>query len=533
MIAATCFFRNMRSGSACRTGGHLRRLALPLIVLVGIVALPGPAPVFGQNYPYDYVLWRDEPLPIPKAYNVVRVIRYLGQTGGLNQAQDLFIDNRDRLYVADTGNNRVLQLSLEGEVLAVFGGEEVEFRQPQGVYVDQYGDILVADTGNERVVHLSAEGDFVEELTAPVSDLLGAFFTFAPAKVSLSPTGYIYVLRGRSIMTMDAGNYFRGYVGQTHVGFSFQSWLVSVFASEEQKDRIRQRQAADYTNFTIDDNGFIYATALDESQNQIKKLNTSGENIYVEQMFGEDSHDEQGQIVRPAFVDITVSDEGIISALERTQAKVYQYDQEGNLLAVFGGRGDRMGRFTAPTSIAEDSAGRLYILDRSMIQVLEPTQFITDVHRAVSLYSQGRYAESFGVWQAVREVDQSYPLASRGLAKALYKQGLLSEALDRYRSALDKDGYSAVFADYRHEVFRRYFPFVVLGIVALVFALACGVRALKRASGYVAERATKKKALYPTKVDPPAHVKKKEPTGGRSDNGDSPSESAVAEEVAL
>ncbi len=465
---------------------------LPVVAFVLMSWLFGPTAVWAQNHRYDYVLWRDEPLPIPKAYNVVRVIRYLGTIGGFKEPQDLFIDGDDVLYVADTGNDRILKLSPEGDVLGVFGGDQLGLREPQGVYVDEFGDLLIADTENERVVHLSSDGAVVEEFTSPTSDLLGDYFTFAPAKVSLSPTGYIYVLRGRTIMMMDSGNYFRGYVGQGHVGFSFQSWLVSMFASEEQKDRIRQRQAADYTNFTIDSNGFIYATALEQSRDQIKKLNTAGENIYVEQMFGEESYDDEGQVVSPQFVDITVSPEGIITALDRSQNKIYQYDQEGNLIAVFGGTGDKKGRFAAPSSIAQDSAGRLYVLDRGMIQVLEPTQFISDVHRAAALYAAGRYLESSEVWQRVREVDQSYPLAARGLAKALYKQGRLRESLDRYRAAMDRDGYSMVFLDYRHELFRRYFAFVVLGFVLLAVLLGQGVRALRRASANAVDRAGKR-----------------------------------------
>jgi len=462
-----------------------------IFILLFTILLLMTLDLHGENFKYDYVLWRNEPIPIPQAYTVVHVIRYLGETVGLNEAQDLFVDSSDNLYVADTGNDRIVKLNANWELAGIFKGEEKGMKSPKGVFVDKFGDILIADTQNERILHLSPEGKFVEEFISPTSDLLGDYFTFTPTKLYLSPTGYLYVLRGRVIMTLDAGNNFRGYLGQSHVGFSFNSWLINFFATEEQKDRIAQRQAASYTNITMDQDGFIYATSLEESKSQIKKLNVVGENIYIEQFFGERTYDEVGDIVFPEFVDVTVQKNGIVSALEKNQCKIYQYDQEGNLLAVFGGKGDKEGRFIMPTSITHDSQGRLYVLDSNMIQVLEPTQFIIDVHRAVHLYSQGKYSESHKEWLKVKKVDENYPLASRGIAKLLYKQGEFKEALASYRSGQDKAGYSLVFSEYRHDLFRKYFPVVVLGLVLILVFLVFVVQGLKFLSNWAVEEALK------------------------------------------
>ena len=94
-------------------------------------------------------------------------------------------------------------------------------------------------------------------------------------------------------------------------------------------------------------------------------------------LYGEMSFDETGTAVYPLFSDITVGN-GIITVAEQNSAHLYQYDSEGNLLAVFGGKGTLAGQFDVISSIAQDSQGRLYVLDSShnTIQILEPTQMI-------------------------------------------------------------------------------------------------------------------------------------------------------------
>lgn len=93
----------------------------------------------------DYV-WDHEGtrLYIPKTYQVETVIDDVA--GGFNNPQDIFIDAQGRIFVADTGNNRIVQMSPEHEVVAVFTGDgEKEFSEPAGVFVTEEGEIYVAD----------------------------------------------------------------------------------------------------------------------------------------------------------------------------------------------------------------------------------------------------------------------------------------------------------------------------------------------------------------------------------------------------
>ena len=96
-------------------------------------------------------------MPIPKAYVTLDEINNLGgfKTGNANffkNPQDIDIDKHDNLYVADTGNNRIILMNAKCETLAVYTeANGIAFNAPEGLFVDEDGDIYVADTGNNRI----------------------------------------------------------------------------------------------------------------------------------------------------------------------------------------------------------------------------------------------------------------------------------------------------------------------------------------------------------------------------------------------
>ena len=215
----------------------------------------------------DHVIDSDES-SCTLTYKPVKVINYLGEEWGyLKAAEDLFMDARGIIYIADTGNNRILKMTREGEIItSITGPEDKPLKDPRGVFVDKDGDLYIADTGNDRVVHLDPYGDFVEEFTRPDSELL-------PPNVSLilirfcNSTGCICIIKEGS-RDMVSCNNFRGYVGAEHVGFRLNEFLTRIFASGRRKDY--KKAAPPYSNFVIHDDGM---TALfQQPVNQLKRL---------------------------------------------------------------------------------------------------------------------------------------------------------------------------------------------------------------------------------------------------------------------
>lgn len=428
---------------------------------------------------------------IPSVYDVEATYKNLGEYGTLNHAEDLFVDNNDNLYVVDTGNNRILKLSMEGEVLAEYKeGYGAAFKGPKGVYVHTDGSIWVADSGNYRIVRLDAEGNDMEVYYKPESALLEESFTFSPEKIYVSITGYIYVLKGTNLMLMDSKNEFRGYVGAVAVPFNLQRMLIRTFGTKSQIERTMKVQPSAYTNFMIASDGMVYGILANEKTGQIRKLNSVGTNTFPEQPYGFDISLDNINFQTSMFSDINVMENGIITLADRNTGLIYQYNQDGELLAVFGGSGGIKGTYTNPISVVSDSTGRLYVLDFSTntITVLAPTKFISLIHEAVSLYDIGEYAASKEYWEQVLDIDSNYALAHSGYAKVLYKEEKYKEAMDQYYLGNDKEGYSKCFSEYRHQLFREYFGWIVLAVVVVCGALWIGFTRLKEKTDALAHR---------------------------------------------
>ena len=76
----------------------------------------------------------------------------------------MFYDKKGFYYVADTGNNRVLKLDKNFNVLAeIDEADGMSLSTPTGVSADTYGDVYIADSGNGRIIHL--ECGFMEEIS--------------------------------------------------------------------------------------------------------------------------------------------------------------------------------------------------------------------------------------------------------------------------------------------------------------------------------------------------------------------------------
>lgn len=435
----------------------------------------------------DYVVdGNGNEVSVPQTHRVTEMIRYLGEEGGLlSQPSDIFVDSKDNIYIADTGNNRIVKLDSDCNYIASFncGGS---FNQPGGIYVSDNGDMYVADTLNERIVHLSEDGSFIEQFEKPSSELLDENSTFQISRIGLTKQGYLYTMQGQYFMMIDANNEFKGYVGDNKLGFSLKRLLIRAFASKEQQSKLIKDTPTSYYSFDIGSDGLIYATTgEDASSNQIQKINMVGENIFPQKAYGQKYYNKEiNRYCNPRFSDICVDANGIVYVTEAYSCKIFVYDQDGNMLAVFGGKGEVKGKFNQPAAIDTTSSGDLLVLDEATgyIHRFEQTSFMNSITEAVDYYNNGQYDMAEEAWHKVLSVDANYPVANKGIGDALYKQDKVKEAMEYYKLSESKSGYGSAFSVFEYSFFRSNFGLTVLAAAVIIAAAAVIVVRLKKRS---------------------------------------------------
>ncbi|MBP1991747.1 YIP1 family protein [Paenibacillus eucommiae] len=468
------------------------------IVLATIVALTG----FGFTseftsevhadvpYPHYFMSPAGDYFPVPAPYEPDGTIRLEGQLeGGLSKPKDLFIDRDDRIYVADTGNNRIVAMDRSGNHLQIYGGgaegdeegeqpltEAESLKEPSGVFVNQEG-IYVADTGNKRIVLFNRSGEVLRTIGQPASTLLGEDFTYAPLKVVVDSRGYLYVVNQgtqRGLLMMDTKGQFRGYFGANRTQAGLSQTLIRLLYSKEIRRGTAVILPYSFNNVVLSPDGFLYTTTTGQASKQIRKLNAVGGDIFpnAARNFSEPSPfqaDKGGQI----FTDAAVDQSGNVTLLDSTYGRMYQYDATGRLLFSFGATGLGKGLTGSPQSIAVDSQGILYVLDaaRGEIQRFRPTPFAQLVHQANELYAQGRYNESFEPWREVVRLDAYYTLALQAMGQTQLRQENYAGAMDSFRAADDKGGYSAAFYEQRRLFIRDHFGWIASVVLAAIAAI--------------------------------------------------------------
>lgn len=480
----------------------LRQLIQSLCVCMGTaLLLCTPLQVSAQSNfnSYTYDEW-DGSVAAPPSYQPVTALNGLQiGAGAFNTPQDFFMDDRGNLYLADTGNNRIVVMDADLNLKEIMetvrmNGEEIPLSGIEGLYVTEEGVIYAAQTSSNRILIIE-NGVVINTIEKPVSNLISEDFVFSPTKVGVDMYGRAYVLsRGcySGLLQFDLDGSFMGFFGANKVEVTADvifNYMWKSILSDEQRAAMTSILPIEYSNVDCSKDGFVYTSTVGTQlpKSQIKKLNPQGNNIYygvgnAEINFGDEEFQyTRGNASYPSFIDVKVNENNFIFAIDLTSARVFERDQEGNLVAVFGGTGNQLGTFTTPVAV-EVYGNRVYVLDRlkNNITIFEPTEYGALVEEAICLYNEGLYTQSGELWAEVLSRNGNSMLAYNGLGK-VYAQGEeYTDALQYLRHSGDRYSYSRSFSKNRLVVVRQYGPAVMIVLIVVVLAVNVMGRMKKR-----------------------------------------------------
>ena len=448
-------------------------LALLLLCVLGGPAASADEPLY-RSYAYTpegfpfYMQTPYEPEEIVGQYLYTPAGE---QISGLNAPSDMSLAEDGTLYIADRGNNRVVQITPEGVLLREIGADVL--KAPEGVYIAPDGTVYVADTGHAALAVFEADGSLRTTLGAP-DDVRLVDIMFTPMKVMVDDRGYIYcLLKGSNegLMIMNPQGRFQGYFGRNATQLSLGERIKRIFYTDEQVATNANAVAPSITGMCVSRNGFIYTTTSNLQNLQIKKFNANGDNLFanVQTRVVVDRRTDAMSAVSSLYVD----PDGLIYAVDAANGSVILYDASGRPLLLFGeklvGNDRRVGFFTDPVAITAAADGRLLVLDRAYngIHVFRPMTLTRKILGAVSMYNDGRYYDAEEDWHTILKANTSYYWANLGLGRIAYMRGDWQTSMDRMVLAENQEYYSDAMWKYRAEAVQKNAATVILVLAGL------------------------------------------------------------------
>ena len=381
----------------------------------------------------------------------------------LSGPSDMMISQDGKIYIADTGNKRIVVSDLQGNLITTMG--EGTLVTPKGVFVTKDGLVYVADRDAKSIFVFDKTGSLLTTYTKPDHPLYGEGLDFLPLKITVNQAGNMYIVcesntNGVVQISPTDGGTFLGYFGANYASTSIADMIKRIILTDAQRAKMVSNIPSTPDNLSIDEKGLIYTVTRGDMEDTLKKLNIAGKNL-----ISPDAYEEI-----PAAVAAGNYENVFVAS---TLGYIYEYNDQGELLFVFGGSDDgrqRIGLCKTVTAIDVDSQDKIYVLDSDMnqIQIFEPTEFTNLLHKALYLFSKGNYTESKKPLSEVLEMNSLFDYANMAMGRAYNQEENYEEALFYAKLAKDFDGYSDAFWEIRNVWIRKNLVPILAAVVLLL-----------------------------------------------------------------
>ena len=480
-----------------KKNGNKRIRGLAVFLAAGLALAPmyvqasdGSSYVY-DGYTYDFFGNAKES---PAMFQLERTISAENLNGiALSGVNDVCTSEDGRIFMIDSTESRMnvfdsdggylysakLVRTTDGKIALDENGNQIMLSSPEGIFIhEKQREIYIADTGNKRILVLDMETYGLLRVIEAPAELIGVT-DFVPSKLAVDLADRIYVVVQSSyegILELTREGEFAGYYGVNTPMVSLTDYFWKSIASDEQKQKMTKTYAPAFNNITLDGEGFIMAVTYDSSaSDMVFRLNSKGENVLREEgntfvigdiwSMGSDSVGSQ-------FVDIAVTDYGTYALLDRTKGRIFLYNFDGEMLNAFGSLGNLKGEFKLPTGIAW-LGNKLVVSDTTLkyIYVLAPTAFGQAVLEGNRSYYFGDWDGALVYFEQALALNANYEAAYSGIGKNYLMKDDYETAMYYFKMGNNRTFYSKAYNGYRGEWLEGHFAVIMILFILLVAAV--------------------------------------------------------------
>ena len=495
-------------------------LAFALVMVMTAFVMPTAASSAYQTYVYDI---HGFAMHSPDAYTAIMNVDSddMGLEVPISNPGDMITDLDMNVYIADTGNNRIVVLDRyykEKFTISTFSNDQGvpdSLTEPQGVFVsepnDKYGKLIwVCDTSSNRIVVFDEFGNFFKIIEQPESSLFDDDSVYKPVAMAVDAYNRLYVVSSttyQGIIVMTDEGEFTGFIGAQAVAISAWDIIWRRFQTDEQRAQSETLVSTEFNNIALNrDKGLVYVTTstIDDGNvdgaiqggskagtySPVKLLNANGTEIMRRNGFwmpaGEVdyvnmSNDPDDKVGVSRIIDAAVGPLDTWSIIDEKRNRIYTYDFNGNLLFAFGDEGSMLGNLSSIEAISYQDTNML-ILDKSNnnITVFQRTEYGDILLSAIAAESTQDFDLAINLWTEVLKRNSNFDSAYVGIGQAMYRNKDYENSLSYFESAYDTTNWSNSYKEIRKEWMSTYFLLLIAIIVAIIVGVLLFFRLMNK-----------------------------------------------------